>query len=82
MAEVDQKSASWTNPQEEYEKGQSHVVGAATPEFYDPSKESIWTRLGLTAESFKRAPGTTGYVRMHLHISYPSIGPSGCLSPI
>lgn len=27
--------------------------------FYDPSKESIWTRLGLTAESFKRAPGTT-----------------------
>lgn len=31
-------------------------------EFYDPSKESIWTRLGLTPESFKRAPGTTGYV--------------------
>jgi yeast amino acid transporter len=29
-------------------------------EFYDPSKESIWTRLGLSAESFKRAPGTTG----------------------
>ncbi|KAF6760629.1 APC amino acid permease [Ephemerocybe angulata] len=29
-------------------------------EFYDPSKESVWTRLGLTAESFKRAPGTTG----------------------
>lgn len=30
------------------------------PQFYDPSKESIWTRLGLNAESFKRAPGTTG----------------------
>ena len=29
-------------------------------EFYDPSKESIWTRLGLSLESFKRAPGTTG----------------------
>ena len=28
-------------------------------EFYDPSKESIWTRLGVNFESFKRAPGTT-----------------------
>ncbi|KAG8905466.1 hypothetical protein FRB99_008907 [Tulasnella sp. 403] len=25
--------------------------------WYDPSKESQWTRLGLSAESFKRAPG-------------------------
>lgn len=82
MAEVDQKSASWTNPQEEYEKGHSHVVGASTPEFYDPSKESIWTRLGLTAESFKRAPGTTGYIHTHLHISYTSLRPSGRPSPI
>lgn len=30
------------------------------PEFYDPSKESIWTRAGLNFESYKRAPGTTG----------------------
>ncbi|PFH49462.1 hypothetical protein AMATHDRAFT_41527 [Amanita thiersii Skay4041] len=30
------------------------------PEFYDPSKETIWTRIGLSLESFKRAPGTTG----------------------
>ncbi|KAF8876560.1 amino acid permease-domain-containing protein [Infundibulicybe gibba] len=30
------------------------------PELYDPSKESRWTRLGLSLESFKRAPGTTG----------------------
>ena len=30
-------------------------------EFYDPSKESYLTRLGLTFESFKRAPGGTGY---------------------
>lgn len=29
-------------------------------EFYDPSKESIWTRAGLNFESYKRAPGTTG----------------------
>jgi hypothetical protein len=26
---------------------------------YDPSLESKWTRLGLTLESLKRAPGTT-----------------------
>lgn len=31
-------------------------------EFYDPSKESRLTRLGLTFESFKRAPGVTRYV--------------------
>ncbi|PBK66045.1 amino-acid permease inda1 [Armillaria solidipes] len=30
------------------------------PAFYDPSQESIWTRLGLSFESFKRAPGVTG----------------------
>ncbi|KAG6840193.1 hypothetical protein C0991_008329 [Blastosporella zonata] len=29
-------------------------------EFYDPSKETVWTRVGLSLESFKRAPGTTG----------------------
>lgn len=29
---------------------------------YDPMQESKWTRAGLTAESFKRAPGTTRYV--------------------
>ncbi|KAJ2933240.1 hypothetical protein H1R20_g3809, partial [Candolleomyces eurysporus] len=32
----------------------------ARVEFYDPYKESVWTRVGLTFESFKRAPGTTG----------------------
>lgn len=32
----------------------------AVPAFYDPSQESIWTRLGLSLESFKRAPGVTG----------------------
>ena len=68
MAEGDKKSASWTVPQEEYETKHSQAVGASLPELYDPSKESIWTRLGLTAESFKRAPGTTGYVHTHPHI--------------
>ncbi|KAG6830788.1 hypothetical protein H0H87_007041 [Tephrocybe sp. NHM501043] len=29
-------------------------------DFYDPSKETVWTRVGLSLESFKRAPGTTG----------------------
>ncbi|KAG6836724.1 hypothetical protein H0H93_004387 [Arthromyces matolae] len=37
-------------------------VGSDSPnvELYDPSKETFWTRLGLSFESFKRAPGTTG----------------------
>ncbi|GJN89609.1 hypothetical protein Rhopal_002596-T1 [Rhodotorula paludigena] len=33
---------------------------ATVPEFYDPSKESVWTRMGVNLESFKRAPGATG----------------------
>jgi amino acid transporter len=37
-----------------------HTARPENFEFYDPSKESVWTRLGLTVESFKRAPGTTG----------------------
>ncbi|GEM08303.1 amino acid transmembrane transporter [Rhodotorula toruloides] len=36
-----------------------------TPEFYDPSKESLATRLGVNWESFKRAPGTTGGHTIH-----------------
>ncbi|WOO77009.1 Amino-acid permease inda1 [Vanrija pseudolonga] len=36
------------------------VIGSgASSDFYDPSKESALTRLGLSFESFKRAPGTT-----------------------
>ncbi|KAF5353980.1 hypothetical protein D9756_006930 [Leucocoprinus leucothites] len=40
----------------------SSIASGSQPhvEFYDPSKESVWTRVGLTWESFKRAPGTTG----------------------
>ncbi|BGP07290.1 Amino-acid permease inda1 [Rhodotorula toruloides] len=36
-----------------------------TPEFYDPSKESLATRLGVNWESFKRAPGATGGHHIH-----------------
>lgn len=32
---------------------------------YDPMQESKWTRAGLTAESFKRAPGTTRGLVVH-----------------
>jgi hypothetical protein len=40
--------------------------GTATKsDVYDPSKESRWTRIGLNAESFKRAPGTTAGQVVH-----------------
>ena len=67
---------------EKLEAGSSH---SAVIEFYDPSKESIATRLGLTVESFKRAPGTTGYVipssqrpamAQRIPLQWP--GPGGC----
>ncbi|EOR01732.1 hypothetical protein E3P89_03626 [Wallemia ichthyophaga] len=32
------------------------------PETYDPSQESIWTRLGLSFNSFRSAPATTARV--------------------
>lgn len=44
------------------QEGISTSNNASSDGFYDPSKESIWTRLGVTFESFKRAPGTTGCV--------------------
>jgi amino acid transporter len=47
--------------QEKYEVSSQESSGPQV-QFYDPSKESIWTRLGVNFESFKRAPGTTGYV--------------------
>lgn len=48
------------------EKGSSssdvevHTSAAPVNVLYDPSKESVWTRVGLSWESYKRAPGTTG----------------------
>ncbi|WWC69794.1 uncharacterized protein I206_103737 [Kwoniella pini CBS 10737] len=41
------------------EAGHSVSVDPAQDVYYDPSKESLMTRLGLNLESFKRAPGTT-----------------------
>ncbi|KAF8628294.1 hypothetical protein AX17_005997 [Amanita inopinata Kibby_2008] len=51
------------------EKKDTDVASASSDphpkvEFYDPSKESIWTRLGVNFESFKRAPGTTGGIEV------------------
>jgi len=37
----------------------SGIANGTKYEFYDPSQESRMTRLGLTFESFKRAPGVT-----------------------
>jgi yeast amino acid transporter len=64
MSEIDKKEKFGTPLEEESEKGDgvdqtTHHVAPAEG-LYDPSKESRWTRLGLTFESFKRAPGTTG----------------------
>ena len=39
---------------------------------YDPSKESLATRLGVNFESFKRAPGPTGYVNLAATSSHTS----------
>ncbi|TEB30780.1 APC amino acid permease [Coprinellus micaceus] len=52
MSEKEEKTADSTSVK-------SQAKGERV-EFYDPSKESRLTRLGLTFESFKRAPGTTG----------------------
>ncbi|KAK8846527.1 hypothetical protein IAR55_005613 [Kwoniella newhampshirensis] len=41
------------------------ALGDSASEYYDPSKESLFTRLGVNAESFKRAPGSTGGLVVH-----------------
>ncbi|KAL0570909.1 Amino-acid permease inda1 [Marasmius crinis-equi] len=48
------------------DSGSSSPTGPA--EFYDPTKESRWTRIGLSLESFKRAPGSTGYAKFFLQV--------------
>lgn len=40
--------------------GVGHSSSRDGPQLYDPSKESLATRLGVNFESFKRAPGSTG----------------------
>lgn len=69
MTTIRPPSTQITLMAEKSEKKFDHeVASTGTPSidgsspFYDPSKESIWTRLGVNFESFKRAPGTTGYV--------------------
>lgn len=41
------------------EKTAGGKYAVSNGEVYDPSRESIWTRLGLNAESFKPAPAST-----------------------
>ncbi|KIJ50402.1 hypothetical protein M422DRAFT_27391 [Sphaerobolus stellatus SS14] len=41
-------------------KGERYSMDSTIKQkFYDPSKESFWTRAGVNIESFKRAPNTT-----------------------
>lgn len=49
------------------------------PNIYDPSQESIWTRLGLSLESYKRAPGTTACVPLLLKLRATSDLPTSGL---
>jgi len=49
----------------ELDSGSVASAGQRRVELYDPSQESGWTRAGLTWESFKRAPGTTGGLAVH-----------------
>jgi amino acid transporter len=44
---------------EGYDVGVYSAQQAAQDDVYDPSQESLATRLGINFESFKRAPGTT-----------------------
>ncbi|GAA5836294.1 hypothetical protein JCM3766R1_003482 [Sporobolomyces carnicolor] len=67
MASHDPEKYSSNNSNSD--KNEDHYVTTTTAdepsEFYDPSKESIWTRLGVNFESFKPAPGTTGGIVNH-----------------
>lgn len=47
------------------EKKASGKTEVTSAEIYDPSLESIWTRLGLNFESFKPAPATTKGIVTH-----------------
>lgn len=53
-------SSSVTAGRQKPEDVDMSVETKAAPVVYDPMQESIWTRLGLTFESVKRAPGSTG----------------------
>jgi len=51
------------------EEGVYPVAARNETKFYDPSKETQMTRLGLSLESFKRAPGVVAYVWLALSLS-------------
>ena len=38
----------------------AEVKTGPAPIRYNPQDETVWTRLGLSFESYKRAPGSTG----------------------
>lgn len=52
--------ASKTGDKKPGDGPQVQISSVGKDAFYDPKQETVWTRLGLTTESFKRAPGTTG----------------------
>ncbi|KAG6836723.1 hypothetical protein H0H93_004386 [Arthromyces matolae] len=62
MSAINTPPISMAAKKEDKEYDVASVQSESLPQvqFYDPSKESVWTRLGLNFESFKRAPGTTG----------------------
>lgn len=61
------QAMSDTKVEKDYESTSiSSAPNGGKVEFYDPSKESFWTRLGLSPESFKRAPGVTGCVESYI----------------
>ncbi|GAA5823714.1 hypothetical protein JCM11251_000737 [Rhodosporidiobolus azoricus] len=69
MSAQDLEKASSSSKDDHHFVTTEPAGGAATgpleQTLYDPSKESIWTRLGVNFESFKRAPGATGGLAVH-----------------
>ncbi|WVQ79486.1 hypothetical protein IAT38_001585 [Cryptococcus sp. DSM 104549] len=61
----DSAATSAVHPAGDVEYYGGHTSPAGSDQLYDPSKESVWTRAGLNAESFKRAPGATGGLVVH-----------------
>lgn len=56
----DEEKSYNTHPKSgKYEDEGTVTVAEPSEDYYDPSKESLATRMGLTWESFKRAPGST-----------------------
>lgn len=59
---LDEKKVAAGLPSKDLKDGGAGNIQISTLDkdaIYDPRQESIWTQLGLSFESFKRAPGTT-----------------------